>query len=172
MRKIILLGYMGSGKSTIAGRLSKITNIPYVDLDKSIEERVNLSIKKIFEQRGEIYFRKLEHEIFVELLNSQENMIIGLGGGTPCYANNHELLKGENIISIYLKASVETLFSRLVSNKGKRPIIADKTDEELKEFIAQHLFERSYYYNQAEYKVSIDGKTKDETTQDILAILA
>jgi shikimate kinase len=172
MRKIILLGYMGSGKSTIAGRLSKITNIPYVDLDKSIEERTNLSIKKIFEQRGEIYFRKLEHEIFVELLNSQENMIIGLGGGTPCYANNHELLKGDNIFSIYLKASVETLFNRLVSNKSKRPLIADKTDEELKEFIAQHLFERSFYYNQAEYKVSIDGKTKDETTQDILSILA
>jgi shikimate kinase len=172
MRKIILLGYMGSGKSTIANRLSKSTNIPYIDLDKSIEERVNMSIKDIFDQRGEIYFRKLEHEIFVELLKSPENMIIGLGGGTPCYANNHELLKGDNIISIYLKASVETLFVRLVSNKSKRPLIADKSDEEMKEFIAKHLFDRSFYYNQAQYKVNIDGKTKDETTLDILSILA
>jgi len=172
MRKIILLGYMGCGKSTIANRLSKSTNIPYVDLDKIIEERTNLSINKIFEQRGEIYFRKLEHEIFVELLNSPENMIIGLGGGTPCYANNHELLNRENVTSIYLKASVDTLFERLVSNKSKRPLIADKSDEEMKEFIAKHLFDRSFYYNQAQYKVNIDGKTKDETTQDILEILA
>ncbi len=162
---------MGCGKSTIARRLSKITNVPYVDLDKSIEERTNLSINEIFEQRGEIYFRKLEHEIFVELLNDPRNLIIGLGGGTPCYANNHELLKGNNIFSIYLKASVETLFGRLVYNKSKRPLLATKTDEELKEFIAQHLFERSFYYNHAQHKVSIDGKTKDETTQDIRAIL-
>jgi shikimate kinase len=172
MRKIILLGYMGCGKSTIANRLSKSTNIPYVDLDKIIEERTNMPIKDIFEQRGEIYFRKLEHEIFVELLNSPENMIIGLGGGTPCYANNHELLKGDNIISIYLKASIDTLFERLVSNKSKRPLIADKSDEEMKEFIAKHLFDRSFYYNQAQYKVNIDGKTKDQTTLDILSILA
>lgn len=172
MRKIILLGYMGCGKSTIANRLSNITNIPYVDLDKSIEEQTNLSINEIFEQRGEIYFRKLEREVFIELLNSPENLIIGLGGGTPCYANNHELLKEENVLSIYLKASVDTLFERLVSNKSKRPLIADKNDNEMKEFIAKHLFDRSFYYNQAQYKVSIDGKTKDETTQDILAILA
>ena len=172
MRKIILLGYMGCGKSTIANRLSKITNIPYVDLDKNIEERTKLSINEIFEQRGEIYFRKLEREVFIELLNSPGNLIIGLGGGTPCYANNHELLKGENIFSIYLKASVETLFERLVANKSKRPLIADKNEDEMKEFIAKHLFDRSFYYNQAQYKVSIDGKTKDETTQDILTILA
>jgi shikimate kinase len=172
MRKIILLGYMGCGKSTIASRLSKITNIPYVDLDKSIEERTNLSINEIFEQRGEIYFRKLEHEILVELLNSPENLIIGLGGGTPCYANNHELLKGDTILSIYLKASVETLFERLVSNKNKRPLIANKSEDEMKEFIAKHLFDRSFYYNQAQYKLSIDGKSKDETTQEILALLA
>jgi shikimate kinase len=172
MRKIILLGYMGCGKSTIANRLSNSTNIPFVDLDKSIEERVNLSINQIFEQRGEIYFRKLEREILIELLNSPNNLIIGLGGGTPCYANNHELLKGDNITSIYLKASVETLFERLVANKSKRPLIADKNEEEMKEFIAKHLFDRSFYYNQAQYKVSIDGKTKDETTLGILAILA
>jgi shikimate kinase len=172
MRKIILLGYMGCGKSTIAKRLSNITNIPYVDLDKSIEERTNLSINEIFEQLGEIYFRKLEREVFIELLNSSENLIIGLGGGTPCYANNHELLKGENISSIYLQASVDTLFERLVSNKSKRPLIADKNDDEMKEFIAKHLFDRSFYYNQAQYKVNIDGRTKDETTQDIIAVLA
>ena len=97
MRKIILLGYMGSGKTTIAKRLSKSTGISLVDLDKNIEERVNLSINEIFEKHGEIYFRKLEHDLFVELLNTAGDLIISLGGGAPCYANNHELLNGENL---------------------------------------------------------------------------
>lgn len=172
MRKIILLGYMGCGKSTIANRLSKTTTIPFLDLDKVIEEKTNLSINQIFEQQGEIYFRKLEHEVFVELLNSPEDLIIGLGGGTPCYANNHELLKGEDVSSIYLKASIDTLFERLVVNKDKRPLIANKNEDEMKEFIAKHLFDRSFYYNHAQHKVSVDGKSIDETVNDILEILA
>lgn len=172
MRKIILLGYMGCGKSTIANKLSKNIGIPFVDLDIKIEEKVNLSINAIFEKHGEIYFRKLEHEVFIELLNSPEQLIIGLGGGTPCYANNHELLKADNVVSIYLKASIETLFSRLSANKSKRPLIANKSDEEMKEFIAMHLFERSFYYNQAQYKVSVDDKTIDQVVLDIVSILA
>ncbi|BFM42045.1 shikimate kinase [Flavobacterium sp. CFS9] len=172
MKKIILLGYMGCGKSTIAQNMSKITNIPFLDLDKCIEDRANLSINEIFEKHGEIYFRKLEHEMFVELLQSPGKSVIGLGGGTPCYANNHELLKGEDVISIYLKASIETLYGRLVHNKSKRPLIAEMSEEEMKEFIAKHLFDRSFYYNQAQYKVTVDDKTVEETVQDILAILA
>ncbi|MFV5689195.1 shikimate kinase [Flavobacterium sp. ZT3R25] len=172
MKKIILLGYMGCGKSTIANKLSKNIEIPFVDLDKKIEEKVNLSINDIFEKYGEIYFRKLEHEVFIELLNSPDNLIIGLGGGTPCYANNHELLKGDNVVSVYLKASIETLFNRLAHNKSKRPLIADKSDEEMKEFIAKHLFDRSFYYNHAQYKVIVDDKTIDQTVMDIVTILA
>jgi shikimate kinase len=172
MRKIILLGYMGCGKSTIANRLSKSTGISFVDLDKSIEERTNLSINEIFEQKGELYFRKLEREVLLELLQSPETLIIGLGGGTPCYANNHELLKGEGVFSIYLKAAVATLVDRLVSNNSKRPLIADKSEDEIKEFVAKHLFERSFYYNQAQHILSIEGRTKDETVTDILEILA
>jgi len=171
MKKIVLLGYMGCGKSTIAQNLSKITNIPFLDLDKCIEERVNLSINEIFEKYGEVYFRKLEHEMFVELLQSSENNIIGLGGGTPCYANNHELLKGDDVVSVYLKASIDTLYNRLVHNKSKRPLIANMNEEEMKEFIAKHLFDRSFYYNQAKHKVSVDDKSVEETVQDILEIL-
>ncbi|WP_367757771.1 shikimate kinase [Flavobacterium sp. WC2430] len=172
MKKIILLGYMGCGKSTIAKMLSKNIQIPFVDLDKYIEDKANKSINTIFELYGEIYFRKLEHESFVELLNSDQEVIIGLGGGTPCYANNHELLKGNGVKSIYLKASIQTLFDRLSVNKSKRPLIANKNDEDMKEFIAMHLFERSFYYNQAQYTVSVDAKTIDETVNDILAVLA
>ncbi len=172
MDKIILLGYMGCGKSTIADSLSKNIKIPFVDLDEYIEEKTQLTIKAIFEQYGEIHFRKLEHEYFIELLNAPEPLIIGLGGGTPCYANNHELLKGENRQSVYLKASVDTLFNRLYANKSKRPLIANKNDDELKEFIAIHLFERSYYYNQAQHIVEVDDRTVEETVSDVLSVLA
>jgi shikimate kinase len=172
MKKIVLLGYMGCGKSTIAEKLSGLIHIPFVDLDKSIEAKAEMTINQIFESFGEVYFRKLEHDVFVELLSSPEKQIIGLGGGTPCYANNHELLKGEGITSIYLKASVDTLFNRLSHNKSKRPIVANKSEDELQEFIAKHLFDRSYYYNQAEYKVTVDGKSIDETVTDIMSLLA
>lgn len=172
MKKIVLLGYMGCGKSTIAQKLSGIVSIPYVDLDEYIEEKEKKSIKQIFETQGEVHFRKLEHVYFLELLNSPDENIIGLGGGTPCYANNHELLTGDGVTSIYLKASIDTLFSRLVANKSKRPLIADKNEEELKEFIAKHLFDRNPYYNHAKYKVTVDDKTIEETVNDILNLLS
>ena len=172
MTKIVLLGYMGCGKSTIAKKLSQLINIPFVDLDQYIEEKLNLSVSAIFEQRGEIYFRKVEYESFLGLLSSPDSLIIGLGGGTPCYANNHELLKQEGVLSVYLKASVATLFKRLSLNKSKRPLIANKTNEEMEEFIAMHVFERSFYYNQAKFIVTVDNKTVDETVRDISTLLA
>jgi shikimate kinase len=172
MKKIILLGYMGCGKSTIAHKLSGMIQIPYVDLDEYIEKKTNLTINQIFAKHGEIHFRKLEHTFFVELLNLPEQIIIGLGGGTPCYANNHELLKGEGVTSVYLKASIDTLFNRLASNKSKRPLIADKNEDEMREFIAKHLFDRSFYYNYAQYKVNVDDKSIEDTVNDILNLLA
>lgn len=172
MNKIILLGYMGSGKSTIAKFLSEKTKIALFDLDKIIEERVDLSVKQIFEQKGEVYFRKLENQIFKELIASDEKMIISLGGGTPCYAGNDEMLNGANIASFYLKASIDTLYERLVSSKENRPLIADQSEEGMKEYIAMHLFERSFYYNKATHVVIIDQKTVDAIVSEIEKILA
>ena len=171
MKKIILLGYMGCGKSTIANKLSKVIQIPFVDLDEMIVERMNLSINAIFEKYGEIYFRKIEHDIFIDLLNAPESLIIGLGGGTPCYANNHVMLNGDNVVSVYLRASIETLFNRLTLDTSTRPLIANKSPEDMKEFIAMHLFERSFYYNQAQYKVVVDDKTVDRIAAEIANLL-
>lgn len=172
MKKIILLGYMGCGKSTIAQKLTQKIDLPYLDLDEWIEKKTNSSIKKIFEQYGEVYFRKLEHEAFKEILETPNPLILGLGGGTPCYANNHELLQRDDVVSVYLKASVDTLYQRLSKNKAKRPLIAHLEDEELKEFIAKHLFDRSFYYNHAQYKVEVDQLSIEETVDAIAALLA
>jgi shikimate kinase len=167
MDKIILLGYMGSGKSTIAKLLAQMQGLPFKDLDAIIERRENSSIKDIFDQKGEIYFRKLEHMILRELLASSEDFVLSLGGGTPCYANNHELLNGQGIVSVYLKASLNELYKRLQPHKTDRPLIAAMDDNEMQEFIAKHLFERSFFYSQALHSVSVDGKSPKAIATEI-----
>jgi shikimate kinase len=172
MKKVVLIGYMGSGKSVVAKKIANSIGITCIELDDLIEEKMGMTIEKIFSTKGELYFRKLEHELFLETLNNKNDLIISTGGGTPCYFNNHELLNSENVISIYLNASIDTLYNRLINEKLKRPLIAHLNNTEIKEFIAKHLFDRSYYYNQATFKVLIDGKSVLEITAEIIKLLA
>lgn len=171
MRKIILVGYMAAGKSTIAQVLSEKTGIKIADIDGLIEDKIGLSIAEIFEQEGEVFFRKTEHTIFKEILENDENLIISTGGGTPCYANNHLLLTGKNVVSIYLQASIDVIIRRLKSLEKERPLVADKSEDEMLEFVAKHLFERSYFYNQATFKIVVDNKSSEEITKEILLLL-
>lgn len=171
MKKIILLGYMGSGKTTIAHFLAKALKMQALDLDKIIEQKTERSIKALFENKGEIFFRKLEHEIFGNLISNSSSMVLALGGGTPCYANNHELLNAENVVSIYLKASIGTLYERLINDKENRPLIAHQGPEEIRIFIAKHLFDRSYYYHQATHVLSVDGKSIDVIVAELQELL-
>ena len=171
MQKIILVGYMAVGKTTIAQLLAEKTGFKTEDIDRLIEKKIGLTVSEIFQQKGEIFFRKIEHEIFKEIIESKENLIISTGGGTPCYADNHLLLKGENVVSIYLKASINTILGRLKSSKKERPLVTNKSEEELEEFVAKHLFERSYFYNLATFKVLIDSKSKDEIVNEICGLL-
>ena len=170
MNKIILLGYMGSGKSTIAQKLALSLNLPFIDLDQYIEQNENVSIKKLFESNKEIKFRKLEHQYLKELLANNDSFVLSLGGGTPCYANNHLLLQGDNITSVYLKASIETLTNRLKHEKDSRPLLANQPDDELSEFIAKHLFERSYFYTHAKHTIKVDGKSVETIVTEIAAL--
>lgn len=167
MDKIILLGYMGSGKTTIAKLLAQKMGYPFIDLDQMIETQENLAVPEIFAQKGEIYFRKIEHRLFNKLMASQDRFVLSLGGGTPCYANNHELLNVSGIASVYLKASLETLEQRLIGEINKRPLLAKLTGDDFKESIAKHLFERSYFYNMATHSVKVDGKSPDEIVSEI-----
>jgi len=171
MNKIFLLGYMGSGKSTIAKLLAEKSGVAYKDLDHLIENEANLSVANIFRQKGEIYFRKLEHQIFKQMVASDESFVLSLGGGTPCYANNHELLQTSGVLAVYLKASVAELHLRLKRNRRNRPLIADMPDKELMEFIAKHLFERSFFYHKASHVVDVDGKSPETIADEISKLL-
>ena len=170
--KIILLGYMGSGKTTIGIQLAKKLFLNFTDLDEFIEEKEQKSIKEIFEQKGEIYFRKIEHKYLKQFIKENESYVLSLGGGTPCYAGNLDLiLHDKNNLSFYLRGSISTLFKRLSENKFKRPLINDLSDNQLTEYIAKHLFERGLFYDKATYKISIDDKEVQEIVTEIRILL-
>ncbi|SHG53552.1 shikimate kinase [Salegentibacter echinorum] len=156
--KIFLTGYMGSGKSVVGRELAKILKYKYVDLDDQIELMQGKKINTIFEERGELYFRKLERQILEDILAQKDKMVISLGGGTPCYGDNFEIInKQENTKTIYLSASVAVLTERLFHEKLQRPVISHlETREALEEFIRKHLFERAFYYNQSEIIIKVD----------------
>lgn len=161
---------MSSGKSSVAKIIADKTNLKYYDLDKLIEESEQKSISDIFKDSGEIYFRKTESVILKEVLQLPESFVLALGGGTPCYANNHELLQDTKLISIYLKTSVEVLVSRLKHNKSTRPLIAGLSEDELQDYVRKHLFDRGYYYHQAQYIVSTDNKTTQAIAEEVLLL--
>lgn len=166
--KIVLMGYMGSGKSYYAQLLAKELGFKYLDLDIEIEKKAGKSISAIFSSRGEIFFRKLENQLLDELLKTQDNFVLALGGGTPCYGNNLELIVNTpNLKSIYLKRDLSYLLNILWEEKNKRPMIAHLNKiEDLEEFIRKHLFERQYYYRQAHFSLK---PTKD-TGENLSAI--
>ncbi len=171
--KTVLLGYMASGKSTIGKILATEVGVPFIDLDHYIEAQENKTVTEIFNEKGEIYFRLQEHKYLKELLNSKDSFILSLGGGTPCYANNMDLLNSsENTISFYLKATIKTLVDRLNNQQDQRPLVANLSPNELKEFIAKHLFERSFYYEQAAHNIYIDEKEIATIVSDIRFFLA
>ncbi|MEZ7916397.1 MAG: shikimate kinase [Polaribacter sp.] len=169
--KIVLLGYMASGKSTIGREISKKLDMKFIDLDDYISKREKSSISEIFKVKGEIYFRRIESFYLSEILNSKDSIILSLGGGTPCYSNNMELILNSEASSIYIKASIKTLVARLTSEKNKRPLVAELENDKLTEFVAKHLFERRFFYEQASITVITEDKSIEEITTEIRILL-
>lgn len=147
MERYFLVGYMGVGKTTIGKQLSNELGVEFIDLDKFIENRYRTTVRDIFAKKGEDKFRKIEHEMLREVATFH-NVMIATGGGTPCFFDNMDLMNQQGV-TIYIKASVEQLVSRLLASKNIRPIIKDKAPDELGQFVAEHLVQREVYYSQA-----------------------
>ncbi|MCG2432087.1 shikimate kinase [Aequorivita xiaoshiensis] len=171
--KIVLIGYMGSGKSAIGKKLAEVLNLPFKDLDTEIENREGTTVSEIFSSRGEIYFRKIENAILKEILALDESFVLATGGGTPCYADSITVLTNrDNVTSVYLKVPLEVLTERLFFEKDSRPLLSHlETKELLNDFIRKHLFERVYYYNQANKIVEVEDKSIDEVVKEITSTL-
>ena len=163
--KIYLIGYMGSGKTTIGKLLAEKLHLAFIDLDKHIEQETDKPITEIFEKEGEEKFRILEHEHLKKLLD-KDNVVISLGGGTPCFHNNLELINKSGT-SIYIEMNADALVKRLLNTKNKRPLIRDLNEVDLKYFIEVNLEKRLPIYRQAHLSVSAENLPVEQLVEII-----
>lgn len=147
MRPIFLIGYMGCGKSTLGRMVSSLTGIDFIDLDNYIEGRYHASVSQLFAERGEHGFRDLERAMLHEV-GEFEDVIVACVGGTPCFFDNMDWMNAHGT-TVFLDTSTDKLFARLKRGRHKRPLIADKTDDELREFIITALDGRMPHYSKA-----------------------
>ena len=160
------MGFMGSGKSTLGQSLSEHLGLPFTDLDRLIESSAGKSIPQIFSEMGEPAFREMESESLKRVL-VKPAQVIAIGGGAPCREDHIRLIR-ERSTSVYLKISVEELFNRLWEQSPGRPLIAGKSPQELRTFIASLLRAREPYYTQANIILESDCLTAEELLQALL----
>lgn len=154
MTRIFLIGYMGAGKTTLGNALAKKLDLQFIDLDNYIEGRFHKTISEIFAEKGEEGFRDIERRMLHET-GEFENVIISTGGGTPCFFNNIEYMNSQGT-TVFLDVPVERLFIRLCIARSKRPLIKEKSDDELRAFIAEQLGKRVEFYSKASHTFVAD----------------
>ena len=173
-KKIILLGYMGSGKTSVGRLLNMTLNLPFYDLDNYLEQKFNTPVNSIFNLKGELYFRDEERKALEELLESDEQMIISLGGGTPCYHDTMRYLNSiTHVKTFYLQADVNTISKRLELEKKSRPLVSHLNDfDDIQEFVGKHLFERNQFYMKADFKIMTKKKSIKNIAAELKNLLA
>ena len=154
MVRIIIIGYMGAGKTTVGKALSRELGIPFYDLAWYIESRMRKTVPQIFAQKGEEGFRIIEHNMLHEVAEF-EDVIISCGGGTPCFFDNMEYLNSQGE-TIYLKATPEVLHKHLRMGKTIRPLLLDKSPEEMLLFIREQLQHREPFYLKARHTLDVN----------------
>lgn len=148
MKRIFLIGYMGAGKTTAGKELAKVLELEFIDLDHFIQARYQKTVSQLFQDVGEGEFRKIESSVLKEV-GEFENVVISTGGGTPCFFDNMEYMNKAGT-TVYLNAAPEALAARLNTCKEKRPLIKDKSEDELFTFVVESLEKRNPYYTQAQ----------------------
>ncbi len=147
MTRILLVGFMAAGKTTLGKALAKDLGLQFIDLDLYIESRYHATVSQIFAERGEEGFRQIERNMLHEVAEF-EDVIIATGGGTPCFFDNMEYMNAQGT-TVFLDASVDVIFTRLTIARTQRPLVAGKTDEELRSYITETLNRRLPYYSRA-----------------------
>lgn len=153
-KRIIFLGYMGAGKTTVGKALSKELGMMFYDLDWYIESRMHMTVKQIFDERGESGFRKIESNMLHEVAEF-EDVIISCGGGTPCFFDNMDYMNQQGE-TIYLKATPDVLYKHLKMGRTVRPLLLNKTPDEVRTFVEQQLSEREPYYSKAKHVLDVN----------------
>jgi len=169
---IVLIGYMGCGKSSVGKKLSQKLNVKFVDFDSVIEKKYSKSISQIFNDLGEIKFRRIENSELSSLLINSKNCVLSLGGGTPCYHDNMGLILSYTKNVFFIDVNSEILSERLFKKKEKRPLISSiETIDEMKQFINKHYFERRPFYSMATHSIKSDRNDSKNVVKEILSLL-
>ncbi len=164
--KIFLIGFMGSGKSYWGHLLSQKLNLPFFDLDEQIVNAAGKTINEIFADHGEEYFRLKEKEVLHIITESHDTFVMACGGGAPCYFNNIEYMNQAGT-TVWLNASVNTLFKRLSKEKEHRPLLKSLTDDQLRLFIKKKFSDRKIYYEQATMVLEDEDITLDQFIEKV-----
>lgn len=164
--KIYLIGYMGSGKSTLGKELAKALGISWLDLDDEFELRYKVSIPAFFEKYGEILFRELEHKVLTDI-SLIPDLVVSTGGGAPCYHDNIKLMN-QTGITIYLHALPELLISRIELSVRKRPLFQQMKGEDFFQKITMHLQSREPFYTQANITIEANKPDVEDLKKKIL----
>ncbi|MBQ7150024.1 MAG: shikimate kinase [Prevotella sp.] len=154
MNRIFIIGYMGAGKTTVGKALAKELNIEFYDLDWYIEARMRKTVKQIFDEQGEEGFRRIENNMLHEV-GEFENVIVSCGGGTPCFFDNMDFMNRQGE-TVYLKATPEVLYGHLKMGKTVRPLLLNKTPEEVQVFIKEQLQKREAFYTKAKHTLDVN----------------
>ncbi|HEX8316499.1 MAG TPA: shikimate kinase [Flavisolibacter sp.] len=153
--RIFLIGFMGCGKTHWGKQLSEKLRMPFFDLDNLIEEREGKSITDIFAEMGEEYFRMLEKDVLYMITENHPTFVMACGGGAPCFFNNIDYMKKRGT-TVWINCSTDCLYTRLVKEKEKRPLIKSLPNDELKSFIIKKYSDRKIFYQQADVILAED----------------
>ena len=153
MKRIVLIGYMGSGKTTVGKALAKEIGLPFYDLDWYIESRMRKKVSQIFAERGEEGFRVIERNMLHEVAEF-EDVVVSCGGGTPCFFDNMDYLNSQAQV-VYLRCEPEVLRQHLLMGKGDRPLLKGKSPEELIDYISEQVAYREQFYTKARYTLDV-----------------
>jgi shikimate kinase len=166
VQPIVLLGFMGCGKSTLGRELATVCNRPFIDLDQWVESSQKLTVSELFARHGEHAFRELERRSLLEALNHQPPAVIALGGGAPCFGSNMIDIN-RRAISIFLDVSITELVHRLSVDRSHRPLLSQLNSHEVEPFVAAKLAERRPFYEQAHHLL----QGNNLAVEDLLAAL-
>lgn len=158
---------MGSGKTTLGKKLARKISLEFIDLDNVIIKNTAKTINDIFNEKGEDFFRMEERRALEDMLK-KDSFIMAVGGGTPCFFNNMDLMK-KNGLTIYLNLSVERIFERLKGQTRQRPLLKNFNDEELLDYIRLNLPEREKWYLQSEVILDERDQTLEHIYSKIIA---
>lgn len=154
MTRILLIGFMGAGKTTLGRALAHDMHLQFIDIDSYIVSRFRKSVSELFAERGEDGFRLLERSMLHEVAEF-EDVVIATGGGVPCFFDNMDYMNAQGV-TVYLKASTDVLHTRLTISHTQRPLVAAKSGDELRQYIVSTVAAREPYYTRAQHTFMAD----------------